>query len=505
MDGRDLKIYNERTMEVQFLRSENHWLRGDRDYLRVQLYEVDQRFYQLEEQNQRLVAENQKLALRVEELTAELRQRPGDVDVAAARPPAFVKANVPARRRKKPGRKKGHPAALRPMPETIDVHQDVPLPTDEAGRCACPHCNCALSDLCQHERIVEEVVPASVRVTAYHTSSGWCAQCRKVVESRAAEQPPAANLPHGQLGVNALAMAATLRIVHRLPLRHVSRVLADLPGLTVSPGGIARQLQRVGRWLAPCYERILLELRASPRVHADETGWRTDGRNGYVWTITDPQRTLYHVDPSRGGKVIRQLLGETFGGKLVADFYAAYDQLDCTKQRCLVHLLRELKVTADKHPRFAEGAFHRQTKKLVKDMLSLKRRWAQLSDQRYTSRALRLETRLEQLANTPCAEPQSKRLAKRLRRYRKELTEFLWDQHLDGTNNAAERALRPAVVSRKISGGSRSDNGATAWARLATLMRTADQQGKNVLEVIRKLLIETWAGQIPTAFLASGP
>ncbi len=185
MDGRDLKIYNERAMEVQFLRAENSHLRGDRNALRVQLYEVDQLFGRVQEQNQRLVAENQKLSRRVAELTAELRRRPGDADVAdaAPQPPGFVKPNVPARRRKKPGRGKGHPAALRPMPETIDVHQDVPLPTDDAGRCACPHCNGALSGLREHERIVEDVVPAKVRVTAYHTTSGWCAQCRKGQET----------------------------------------------------------------------------------------------------------------------------------------------------------------------------------------------------------------------------------------------------------------------------------------------------------------------------------
>lgn len=503
MDGKELRLFNERTVEAQRLRIENQWLRSDRDGYRVDLFEADQRLSDLEDENARLAEENRTLKLRVAELTSALKT-PADVAAASPELPSFVKANVPAKARKEPGRKAGHAAALRPPPAKIDVRQDAPLPADSAGRPGCPHCKCSLSDVKKHERIVEDLVPSRVVVTCYKTKSGWCAQCRKRVESRAREQPPAANLPHGQLGVNALATAATLRIVHRLPLRQVSRVLSDLPGLSVSPGGVTRQPQRVGKWLAPRYERINLELRTSPRVHADETGWRTDGKNGYLWAVTDPEHTLYHVDPSRSGTVIEKLLGETFDGKLVADFYAAYDRMACTKQRCLVHLLRELKETAEKHPAFAAGPFYVKAKKLVKDLLKLKGQWDELSDQAYTSRAVRLETKLDHLSDDPYDEPQANRLARRLRRYKKELTEFLWDKNLDGTNNAAERALRPAVAARKISGGSRSEAGALAWARLASLMRTADQQGKNVVDVIRKLLMECWAGEPMMALLVGG-
>jgi hypothetical protein len=81
----------------------------------------------------------------------------------------------------------------------------------------------------------------------------------------------------------------------------------------------------------------------------------------------------------------------------------------------------------------------------------------------------------------------------RLTRHRTELTRFLWDEKLDGTNNAAERALRPAVVMRKITGGSRSTAGAHARAKLASPLRTADQQGPGVFEATQKLVMEYWA------------
>ena len=329
---------------------------------------------------------------------------------------------------------------------------------------------------------------------------------RRRVESRAPEQPPAADLPHGQLGLNALATAAVLRVVHRLPFGQVVRVLADLPGLRVSAGGIARQLRRLAGWLDPYYERVRLALRTAPRVNGDETGWRTNGRNGYLWAVTDPGQghTLYHVDESRSGKVIEGLLGRTFPGTLTCDFYSAYGRLDCPKQRCLAHLLRELEDAARDSPAFAATAFHRRLRRLLRDMLALKREWDALDDAAYTRRACRAEDRLERLARGSYDEPDAARLAKRLLRHRTELTRFLWDKHLDGTNNAAERALRPAVVMRKITGGSRSAAGAQAWAKLASLMRTASQQGRNVLETVKQLLVEHWAGK-PAMALTSGP
>ena len=139
-------------------------------------------------------------------------------------------------------------------------------------------------------------------------------------------------------------------------------------------------------------------------------------------------------------------------------------------------------------------------------MLGLKRKWDELDGEGYTRRACRIEGRLDQLARGHAAddEPNAARLAKRLLKHRAELTRFLWDRDLDGTNNAAERALRPAVVMRKITGGSRSAKGAAAWAKLASLMRTASQQGRNVLETVRQLLVEHWAGR-PALALTSGP
>jgi transposase len=249
--------------------------------------------------------------------------------------PAFVKANVPLRTRRRPGRKKGHPAALRRLPSQIDQHEQAPLPVDKHGKFCCPACHSQLSRVAHHDRLVEELVPAQRWTICYHTTSGWCPCCRKKIESRAPDQPPAATLPHAQLGLNAIATAVLMRVGYRLPLRQISRLMGQLPGLQLSPGAIVKQLRRVSRWLGADYDQLLRVIRSSPVVHADETGWRTNGRNGFLWTICSDQHTLYHVDRSRGAKVIVDLLGKGFGHSgqtLISDFYSVYDRLGSMKR-----------------------------------------------------------------------------------------------------------------------------------------------------------------------------
>jgi hypothetical protein len=267
---------------------------------------------------------------------------------------------------------------------------------------------------------------------------------------------------------------------------------------------VASQIQHLGEWLSGEYERLKRRLRASPVVHADETSWRIAGRNDWLWTICDPRHTLYHIDPSRGGRVIRRLLGGAFDGTLVSDFYSAYNTVKCPKQKCLTHLLRELRETAARSPPFAAGRFYRTCKRLARELLGHKKRWDELDDQTYTRLGRRLEQRLSDLtaAHRRDADPDACRLAEQLSRHREQLTAFLWERAVQGTNNAAERALRPMVVSRKISGGSRSPRGARATAIVSSVLHTARQQGRDVIATLKQLMMDCWADKEPGRLLA---
>jgi transposase-like protein len=473
MDGRD---------EVRELKGTIDGLEATVEGLQ---YELHMREIRLKEKDRRIAE--------LEQQVEELKKQAAAGNGSASAPPAFVKPNVKRHRRLRPGRASGHEAALRPMPRRIDHHHQVPLPTDARRQPLCPQCNGRLAKLRKHRRIVEDLIRSTVKTTCYHTHSGVCPNCRRRVESRASEQPPAANLPHGQLGINALTTAAILRVRHRMPFRLIAQLLADLPGLRVSAGGIVKQVKRLAKWLDGQYQDLIRRMRASEHVSVDETGWRIDGTNFWLWAFTDPTFTLYHVDESRGGTVPLKLLGKAFGGTITCDFYGAYDRLNGHKQRCLTHLLREVKEVGEADTRFANCPLSRQLSRWCKEALRLKKRWDELDDARYEMKASRLEDRLDQLVAGPQDHADAKRLCKRLARHREELTRFLWDEKLHGTNNAAERALRPAVVMRKITGGSRSHAGAAAWARLASLLRSADQRGLGVYDATQKLVIDYWA------------
>jgi transposase len=490
MDGKELKRYNEITGWMQHYRSRCYQLEADLRTVGPALYHANQTVAKLKRRVGELERINQVLVKRLTEMTEKLDHEPRAI-------PAFVKPNILKKIRKLPGRKAGHEAAHRPMPEKIDTHIDVPVPVDGGGAASCPHCHAQLAEVQEHERVVEDITPAKVRTTCYHTISGYCPGCRKQIESRAPEQPPAADVPQAQLGINVLATAALMRVQYRLPYRLITQLMADLPGLTLSPGTVARQIERMGRWLEGEYDRLRIFLHHAPAVHMDETGWRVAGENQWLWAMLDEKHTLFHIDKSRGNKVVRKLLGDVFGGVLVTDFYSAYAGMDCRKQKCLVHLLRELRDTAARSPAFANGPFQRRLKRLTRELLLLRKQKSEIKQAEYQTRGHRLEERLKELAGMTWNEAHAARISKRLRRHEKELTLFLWEDAVDGTNNAAERALRPAVVMRKITGGSRSERGARATAVLMSVLRTARQQARPLFETIRTLLMNAWAGKNP--------
>ena len=96
-----------------------------------------------------------------------------------------------------------------------------------------------------------------------------------------------------QLGVNAMTTAELMRVQYRLPFRLITQLMSDLPKLPVSCGAVARQVQRMAKWLEGEYDRLRIFL-SSPAVNMDETSWRVDGQNGWLWTLLDPTHTLFH-------------------------------------------------------------------------------------------------------------------------------------------------------------------------------------------------------------------
>ena len=191
--------------------------------------------------------------------------------------------------------------------------------------------------------------PAPVEVTEHRIYKGWCAECQKWHEAPVDFHDQV--LGQGRMGVRLASLIATLRTVMRLPIRQIQTYLLTLHGVDDQHWrdcGVAAPDQ--SSRCSPSSMRSKQEIRASPAVQADETGWREDGINGYIWSVSTPDIRYYEYHHSRGGEVVKELIGEDFGGVLGSDFYAGYNSHQGLHQRCWVHYLRDAHELKEKYP-----------------------------------------------------------------------------------------------------------------------------------------------------------
>lgn len=440
---------------------------------------LERRVTELEAQ---LAARDARVA-KLEARIAELERLLGEATRAAKRQAAPFSRNQPKPKPQKPGRAAGHEPAQRaaPPPETIAETLQVPLP-------CCPHCGGPVEDLQTHEQTVTDLPPVQPVTRRYITHSGWCRRCCRRVRSRHPHQTSEAGGAAGnQIGPQALALAADLK--HRLGLsyRKITDFYATHFGLTLCAGALVRAGQRLARFAQGTYQTLTVILRASRAVYVDETGWRIAVHSAWLWVFTNEWVTVYTIREDRSQFVIRDLLGEDFRGVLTSDCCASYDPIEADKQKCLGHILKDLSGIEAIQGRDAASFSHRAST-LLRDAIDLKRRGHSLSDHGYAVACGRIEARLDRLLERNYRNPDNRRLVGRMIKHRQHLLTFLYEEAVEPTNNAAERALRPAVISRKLSAGNRSPTGAHTHSVLASLAQTARQNGRNFLAAAADLL-----------------
>jgi len=320
-------------------------------------------------------------------------------------------------------------------------------------------------------------------VTEHVVYHGWCSQCQQWREAPLDVSRQV--IGQGRMGVKLTSLIAYLRTVMRLPVRQIQAYLATLHDLKISSGEIVELLHRAKGQLHLAVAALKQEIRASPAVQADETGWREDGKNGYIWSVSTPQVRYYEYHHSRGSEVVKQLLGESFEGVLGSDFYASYNIYPGPHQRCWVHLLRDGHELKEQYPDAQE------VQQWVKDVKAIYERAVaypgpdvslspakQEAERRQQQHAF--EQELWQLC-VPYAHTSSPlhTLCERIERFLPELFVFVALPGVPAHNNLAERSVRPLVIARKISGGSRSPKGSDTRMDLFSLFGTWAAQGLN--------------------------
>lgn len=454
---------------------------------------------------------NREQQARIGELEAELaRLRSGPPPSGTARAvPSFVKPNRPPKE-KRPRKPRKHSCSRhREEPTKIVIH------TPE--RCSCGR---GLTGGWLHDsRQIIDIPETPFEVVEHQMMACRCGVCGR----RTIARPDLSSFVLGKsrLGVRVMSLIAYLDTACRMPVRTIQQFLRGSYGLRVSVGEITEVLHRVGLRGKPVYDDLLLQVRRSGVVHVDETGAREDGVNGYLWSLSTRDVRYYHRDRSRGAAVIQALLGydpavcaarsarairearvaaagrvqQRFSGVLVSDFYGAYtwySRMGGWLQRCLVHLDRDLDTLK------AEHAGSETVCRWVQDVLGLIER-AKTSAREHSTAIPSVRHRLRKalekeavgLARPYCrsALPQSV-LADRILKHRGELFVFVQHPDVPPDNNAAERAIRPHVVLRKVSGGTRSQKGSDTQAILLSLFGTWALRGIDALTACRQMLIK---------------
>ena len=402
--------------------------------------------------------------------------------------PPYAKPTT-SRRRKKPGQKPGHPGCRREPPARIDVRE-----THRAE--VCPVCHGPLNECAEtRTRYVEDIPEIKPVVTEHTIHRDWCPKCQRKVEPRVTTA-----LPGATLGNRLLVLTAWLHYALGNTLGQIGEVLNFHLQLPVSSGGLLGMWRRLSIILFEWYEQIRQAGLQSAVLHADESGWRVNGKTHWLWCFANEDLSYFLIDRSRGHPALLKFFQEEFGGILVSDFWGAYNAVDCAlRQTCLVHLLRDLEhVEKYKSPGEHWPGFAKLLRRLLADAIRLWRRRDELPPETYASRRQRLTARLDELIATTWEDSQARRLIKRLRRHRDDLFTFLDHAGVPFENNLAERAIRPAVIIRKNSYGNRSDQGADVQAILMSVFFTLKKRGHNPIHTICEALATYLkTGQLP--------
>jgi transposase len=428
-------------------------------------------------------------------LAKQLAEKPStaattpDPSTPSGQTPPYAKPAGKGRAKAK-GAKPGHPGRRRPTPTRIDRREEHTLS-------ACPKCHGPVRPCRSSRTRVVEDIPADITpvVTEHTIQRYWCPQCRDTVESVVPDA-----LPGSSIGLRVVVLSAWLHYLLGTTLAQIVDVFNFHLQFKLSPGGLVSMWQRLREVLLAWYLEIQTQALQSAVLHADETGWRVDGKTSWLWCFATNDLTYYMIDRSRGSPALKKFFKNEFAGVLVTDFWAAYNAVVCArKQKCLPHLLRDIKRTQHYHkPGGDWPAFSKQLKRLIRDSLRLSKRRKELSAEAFASRRNRLERRLHDLLAQPWEDRHARRLVKRLRRHASELFTFLDHPEVPSDNNHGERQIRPAVIARKNSYANGSEDGAETQAVLMSVFRTLKQRGHNpvsaVLDAVRTYLR---TGQLP--------
>lgn len=439
----------------------------EEEYLH-QIAQLRHEIFQMRKQHDEEVTDLKKQLLDTHREIKELKRRLAVYDNAHT-PPSKQRFREKEEKtddeEKRRGRPPGHEGSTRETPE--------PTEKVEATEKKCPDCHQALGAPAFFEtKIIEEIpAPAPLRIIQFRIAHYNC-KCGRHIEATHPDLPKA-----GRFGPQLQTEIAEMKIEDRLPFRKIRAALSRKFGISISPATLLEIEGKVAAAVAPEYEKLKTRVRLAKSVHCDETTFRVDGDDWWLWVFATDDCILFVIRRTRSGSVVDEILGKDFGGIIVADGFSAYQHRGLL-QRCWAHLIRELEEAVKEFTIFKPLLLG-----LRKTFHDLKIKLASVSSQ--AGRRELFQWGMKELGlilDMAKAQVQLKKFSTYLGNGMPHWLTFILYPGVEPTNNRAEQALRELIVIRKIIGTLRCQKGADTQATLSSMCATWHAQGRNSRE-----------------------
>jgi transposase len=347
---------------------------------------------------------------------------------------------------------------------------------------SCPHCGEAVDSQVLHAKYDKiEIPPIKPIVTQVSQYGGHCPHCHKDYVSA---------VPNGlesttPFGSSVETLATYLRYNHAISYNRLSNLFREMYHLEISEGGLANLFKRVNKRLEPQVEEILSRLRSSRVVCSDETSARVNGKTQWEWVFQNEAVCIHVIRPSRGQKVIEEVMGGHKPEIWVSDLFSAQKNHPAEKwQVCLAHQLRDCKYAIEA----GDELFAPKMKRLLLRAFAVHRRRSRLKENTLYQYRCDLKRRLEQCLELEPTHNDGVRLKKRYSKIRDNLFLFLEEAAVPPTNNGSEQAIRMSTIFRKVTNCFRSDWGKDLFANVRSIVNTGKRQGLSAFQAIQQAI-----------------
>lgn len=447
-----------------------------------------------------------ELVLMLVEQNNELRRRIEDVERRGHRQATPFSKGTKKNDPQRPGRKPGKgPFTRRTAPDPSSYSQ--PMTEVPVAEPRCPDCGGELlSD--GHEVVTRTDLPPIPKpeIRAWHIQICRCKGCGHRLRGRHPEVPAdQQGATAHRLGNRLKAAAHVLHYGMGVPVRKLPLVFSQLHGISLTQSALTQDaLKRIDGQVSLAYERLRQDIVTRDHIHSDDTGWSIGGVLAWLMGFSSTKETYYQIRRHHGNKELREVLGEEYAGILHSDRYRSYDAKELSgvrQQKCLAHAQRNLSdLIASQRGR--AQTVPRALKEYLSEAIEL---WQHRHEvKNFRTQAKKIQAEVDWLLRPRRLKSEGNdRIVNELGRHNDNgnLLRFLHEPEAsEPTNNEAERALRGAVIARKVSHCSKVEAGARAHASFASIIATLRK--RNATNLIDALCDVLTTGIVPESFPA---